>query len=138
MGDSAVLLFDGACGFCADSVRFVLQRDRRGTLRFAPLESDFGRGVLARHEGLRTVDSIIWVDAPSGTGPERVFTHSTAALRVMQYLGGTWNLARLATIIPAPIRDAVYRFIARHRHRLSSGGPQCLVPTAEERARFLA
>ena len=133
-----VLLYDGTCGFCAESVQFVLRRDRAKTLRFAPLEGEFGRAVIGRHTQLAEVDSMIWVDAPRDNVPERVFTHSSAALRIMRYLGGAWSLAAIARIFPPPIRNAAYRFVARHRHRLSRGGPQCFVPTAEERARFLA
>jgi predicted DCC family thiol-disulfide oxidoreductase YuxK len=67
----------------------------------------------------------------------RVYTRSDAALRIARYLGGPWHLARIGRLVPRAIRDALYDLIARHRHRLSAGGPQCLIPRAEVRARFL-
>jgi predicted DCC family thiol-disulfide oxidoreductase YuxK len=128
----AVLLYDATCGFCAASVQFILERDRIGTLQFAALDSIFGRSVIAHHPELAGTDSVVWVD-PSG----QVFTHSTAVLRVAAYLGGVWRLAAIGWTVPRPIRDAVYRLIAKHRHQLTRQGPECFVPSPAERARFL-
>ena len=135
--DTPLLLYDGTCGFCAESVQFVLARDRKGTMRFAALDSDTGRAVIERHPEVRGFDSVLFVQPASGTEPERVFAHSTAALRVAKYLGGAWQLLSLTRIVPTQIRDAVYRLIARHRHRLTAGAPQCLIPSAQDQARFL-
>lgn len=131
-----VLLYDGTCGFCAESVQFVLQRDRKGTLRFAPIDSAYGHAAIERHPELKGVDSVLWVEPADGRTAERVFTHSAAAMRVASYLGGPWGLMQVARIVPAAIRDGIYRLIAKHRHRLSD--KQCFVPSEQERARFLA
>lgn len=131
-----VLLYDGTCGFCAESVRFVLRHDRKATLRFAAIESVYGRAVIDRHPEIEETDSVLWVEPAGANGGERVFAHSAAAIRVASYLGGMWRFVQLARIVPSPVRDAIYRLIARHRHRLS-GRLQCFVPTAEERSRFL-
>lgn len=132
-----VLLYDGTCGFCADSVQLVLRHDRRGDLKFAALDSTFGRAVLARHPELASVDSVVWYQAARGAADELVLTRSAAALRVAQYLGGAWRLAAVAGLIPGFLRDALYDAVARHRHQLGRGGQHCLVPTPEQRARFL-
>jgi predicted DCC family thiol-disulfide oxidoreductase YuxK len=130
-----VLLYDGSCGFCASSVRFVLRHDRRGTLRFAALQSAFGQRVVARHPQLRDADSVVWLDE-SATAPEgSVSVRSDAALRIAEYLGRWWTVARIIRLVPRPLRDAAYDLIARHRHQLSRA--DCLVPTAAERRRFL-
>jgi len=137
--DGPVLLYDGTCGFCAQSVQFVLKRDRKRDLRFAPLQGVFAHGVLVRHPELVDVDSIVWVEATSGDARrETVLTQSAAAIRIAAYLGGRWRIAMLATLVPGPLRDAVYRLVAKHRHRLTRGGPECLVPTPEQRTRFLS
>ena len=131
----ALLLYDGTCGFCASSVQWVLQRDRRGTLLFAPLQGETARPILARHPELAGVDSVVWVE--QGEGGETVRVRSTAAIQVGWYLGGVWELlATLAVGIPAGLRDLVYDLIARHRHTLISD-PACLLPTPDERTRFL-
>jgi predicted DCC family thiol-disulfide oxidoreductase YuxK len=134
---SPILLYDGTCGFCAESVQFVLERDPDGTLQFAALDSATGRDILARHPEVRGFDSVLFVEPADGRNPERIFAHSSAALRVADYLGSSWRWVHLARFVPSPIRDAIYRLIARHRHRLSRNGPVCVIPSAQERARFL-
>ena len=130
----ALLLYDGTCGFCASSVQWVLRHDRRGTLRFAPLQGETARPILGAHPELASVDSVVWV----GEGGE-VRVRSDAAIAVGWYLGGIWaTLATLAVGVPRGLRDRGYDLIARHRHKLTRNGPECLLPTAEERGRFLA
>jgi predicted DCC family thiol-disulfide oxidoreductase YuxK len=131
-----VLLYDGACGLCGATVRFVLRHERRRTLRFAALGGRYARGVVARHPGLDGTDSVVWVDPATGIRPERVLLRSAAALRVAGYLGGAWRLLRVVWLVPRPLRDAAYDLVARHRHRLSAAGA-CVVPGPEERSRFL-
>ncbi len=132
-----VLLYDGTCGFCADSVQFVLARDRTRTMRFAALESAFGRAVIARHPEIRTFDSVLLVEPARDGRAERIHAHANAVMQVASYLGGTWRLLQLTRIVPAFIRDGVYRMVARHRHKLPGMRAQCVIPSAEDRARFL-
>jgi len=131
-----VLLYDGTCGLCAESVQFLLRHDSRGYLRFAALQGAFGQAVLARHGELRGVDSMLWVDPADGAMTERIHVRSDAALRACEYLGGWWRLFRIGRAVPRVMRDGLYRTIARHRHRLVTG-ERCLVPTPEQRARFI-
>ena len=136
-GAPPVLLYDGSCGFCAESVQLVLRHDRRGTLRFAALDGAFGRQVRGRHPELDGIDSVVWVDPADDARPEQVLVRSDAALRVARYLGGPFRLARVAGLLPRSVRDAAYALVARHRHRLTGGGPRCLIPPPEVRERFL-
>ena len=131
-----VLLYDGACGLCGTTVRLVLRHDRRRTLRFAALGSAYAGRVVARHPELADADSMVWVEPPGAGRPERVLVRSAAALRVASYLGGPWRLLLVARVVPRPLRDATYDLVAQHRHRFP-GGEACVVPTPEERARFL-
>ena len=134
--DAPILVYDGDCAFCARSVQFILRFDRRRTVRFAARDGGHGRAVRTRHPALASVDSLLWVEA-RGAG-ELVRTHADAALAVARYLGGIWAvLAAFGGIVPRPVRDAVYRFIARNRHRLGGGAVACVVFTPEERARTL-
>jgi predicted DCC family thiol-disulfide oxidoreductase YuxK len=137
MSPGPVLLYDGACGFCGATVRLVLRHDRRGTLRFAALGGVYGERVAGRHPELAGVDSVVWVDPPGEGEPERVFVRSAAVLRVAGYLGGPWRVLLAAWAVPRPLRDAAYDLVARHRHRLPGAGEACVVPTPDQRARFL-
>jgi predicted DCC family thiol-disulfide oxidoreductase YuxK len=135
----ALLLYDGSCGFCARSVQFVLRHESaRRTLCFAALESEVGLEVRARHPAIEGVDSVVWLDSPDATNTEAVLVRSAAVLRVLNYLGGAWRMvAALAAVVPRSVADAAYDFIARHRHKLTRGNPACLLPTPEQRSRFI-
>jgi predicted DCC family thiol-disulfide oxidoreductase YuxK len=131
----AVLLYDGECGFCAGSVQFTLRHEApaaRARLAFAPLQGAFGARVRAQFPELHGVDSVVWFDP---TIPA-VYVRSAAALRVTAHLGGLWRIVAAAgRVVPSVLRDAMYDWVARHR--LSLAAPACLLPTAENRARFL-
>ena len=133
----AVLLYDGTCGFCAGSVQFVLQHERpQGTLKFASLQGEVGTDVQRRHPELGAVDSVIWYAPASAGRPETLCVKSDAILEVGRYLGGLWSgLATLARIVPRRLRDATYDLIARHRYQIAASA--CLLPSPEQRSRFL-
>ena len=130
-----VLLYDGVCGFCNKTVQMILDRDRRGTLRFAALQSDYGRAVVARHRELEGVDSVVYVERDAGG--ERIYVRSGAALKVAAYLGGVWKVFLAAKVIPRGLRDYLYDLFARNRYRVFGKYDQCMLPPAEARARFL-
>jgi predicted DCC family thiol-disulfide oxidoreductase YuxK len=132
----SVLLYDGECGFCAGSVQFVLRHEPaagRGRLAFAPLQGPFGSRVRAQFPELIGVDSVVWYDP----GIPAVRVRSAAALAAVAHLGGVWTVAAaLGRLVPRPLRDAVYHLIARRRFEIAA--PACLLPTPEERSRFLS
>ena len=136
---SAILLFDGTCGFCARSVQFVLDHERhRQTLRFAGLQSALALELRRRHPELDAIDSVIWWEPGTTPHDESIFVRSAAVLRVLRYLGGRWSaLATPLSLTPRVIRDRLYDWVARHRKRLIRQSPSCLVPSPDQRARFL-
>ena len=133
-----VLFFDGVCGLCNRSVDFVLSRDRRGTIRFAPLQGETAESVVSGEwqvasGGQRPITTVVWLDS-SG----REFVRSAAAVRVLWQLGRVWWLIGwLLWLIPLPLRDLGYRIIAANRYRLFGKKETCRLPTPSERARFL-
>jgi predicted DCC family thiol-disulfide oxidoreductase YuxK len=132
-----VLLYDGVCGFCNKTVQMILDRDRSGTMRFAALQSDYGQAVVERHETLRGVDSVVFVEDAGGEGRERVFVRSDAALKVAEYLGGFWKIFLAARVLPRALRDYFYDLFARNRYRMFGKYDSCMLPPPEVRSRFL-
>ena len=113
-------------------MQFVLARDRAGLFRFAPLGSPYARDALARLPGgAPAADSIVLLDG------ERVFLRSDAALRIASRLRWPWPLLGALRILPRPLRDAVYDWVARNRNRWFGRRDACRVPAPAERARFL-
>lgn len=132
-----VLLYDGVCGFCNQTVQMILHLDRRGTLRFAALQSDYGQRVVARHPSLKDVDSVVFVEPSTHGDEERVHVRSDAALKVVSYLGGPWKLFLVARLLPRRLRDFLYDSFARNRYKLFGKYDSCLLPAPEVRSRFL-
>ena len=134
---AAWVLFDGECGFCDASVRWILRRDRRGRFRFGALQGVTAAAIRARHPELPPVtETMVLVETP-GTPDERVRTRSDAALAILAALGGVWRLAALLHVVPRPLRDTAYCFVAARRARWLGRLPACRRPTEEERERFL-
>ncbi|MBI3943231.1 MAG: thiol-disulfide oxidoreductase DCC family protein [Chloroflexi bacterium] len=127
-----MILFDGICNLCTRSVQFILKRDPRSYFRFASLQSPAGQRLLQAY-GLppNLVESVILIEH------NRVYGRSDAALRIASHLSGGWPLLRVLLIVPRPIRDAVYSWIANRRYRWFGTAETCLVPSPNMRARFL-
>lgn len=144
MADAPVILFDGTCNFCDRFMHFVIDRERDQTLAFAAIQSEPGRERL---EAFATRDEArrLREGATGGGDPDSVvliedgklYTNSTAALRIARYLRWPWRWARAFVIVPRPVRDLLYRWFARHRYAWFGKTESCRVPTPELRARFL-
>jgi predicted DCC family thiol-disulfide oxidoreductase YuxK len=127
-----VILFDGVCNLCNGFVQFVIDRDPSARFRFASLQSKAGAALAAAPVGGGALpDSVVLVE------DGRVYTESAAALRVLSRLGFPWNLTSALVVVPRPLRDAVYRWVARNRYRWFGRRDVCMVPTPALRARFL-
>jgi len=133
-----LVLYDGVCGLCNRLVAFLLRHDRRDEFRFAPLQSDTAQALLPRH-GLHPNDlDTVVVLMDYGQPTERALTRSLAALAVTRRLGGVWNIFAVANIAPLPLREALYKFVARRRYRIFGRYDQCPLPRLEDRQKFLS
>ena len=127
-----IILFDGVCNFCNSAINFVIKRDKKARLHFAPLQSTTGQQLLATHQ-LPTDEMKTFVFIEKG----RAYTRSTAALRVCKYLNGLWPLCYVFIIIPKFIRDGVYNWVARNRYKWFGIKQECMIPTPDISSRFL-
>ena len=130
-GVGPIVLFDGLCVFCDGSMRLLMRLDRRGRLRFAPLQSPVGRALVEAYGVPDSVDSVVLVDRG------RALVHSSAALGITRQLGLPWSLAMAFWMVPTPIRDWAYRLFARHRYRMFGRREACRVPTPAQRGRLM-
>jgi predicted DCC family thiol-disulfide oxidoreductase YuxK len=132
--DSPTILFDGVCNMCNAAVNFIIDRDPAGALRFASLQSEAARQLLALRGFTAPTaepETILFVCG------DRVYERSTAALKIARRLSGLWPLLTVLLLVPRPLRDVVYRWIARNRYRWFGKSEFCRVPTPELRERFL-
>ncbi|WP_010496583.1 thiol-disulfide oxidoreductase DCC family protein [Paenibacillus elgii] len=128
----SIIFYDGVCGFCQRVVQFILPRDVKGCFRFVAIQSNLGNKVLKQH-GLDPEELSTFVLLEQG----RVYTRSTAGLRVLRGLGGLWRLLYAFIAVPRPLRDVVYRLIANNRYRIFGRTDSCMLPKPHQRTRFL-
>ena len=127
-----IVVFDGQCLLCNGWVRFLLRHDQRGVFRFAAIHGRTGQALLQQAglqlEGLQT---LLLVDGVKS------WQHTAAILRILHHLGWPWRAAWLGWLVPAVLRDALYRWVARHRYRIFGWSDRCMVPSPDVAARFL-
>ena len=98
---------------------------------FASLQSEAGKKLAEKYGIPSSFNSFVLVDNGAA------YTQSTAALRVLKKLRGAWPLLYGFIIIPAPIRNLVYKFISRNRYSFFGKQETCMVPNAELKSKFL-
>jgi predicted DCC family thiol-disulfide oxidoreductase YuxK len=126
-----VVLYDGECGLCHRSVKFLLARDG-GQLYYAPLQGETAQALRAKHPQIpRTLESVVLVDR------DRVHLRSKAFLYGAKYLTRPWRFAYALRWLPAFLLDLGYRLIARARYRIWGKYEACRLPTTDERAKLL-
>jgi predicted DCC family thiol-disulfide oxidoreductase YuxK len=132
MSDNSVILFDGVCNLCNNSVQYVIKHDARKIFRFAALQSDAGQAILKQYN-LPSTDLNSFVLLQNNT----VYTKSTAALLVAKQLNGIVKVLYGFIIVPAFIRNAVYNIIAKNRYKWFGKQISCMMPTIDLQSRFL-
>jgi predicted DCC family thiol-disulfide oxidoreductase YuxK len=132
MHSNPTILFDGVCNFCNHWVQVALKKDRKGQLRFAPLQSQAAIKLLKEHS-LQTTSLSSVVLLENG----KAYTQSSAVCRICKHLSGGWKLLYGFIVIPKFIRDGIYNVIARNRYKWFGRKDACMIPSAEQRTRFL-
>lgn len=128
--EKPIVFFDGICGLCNKSIDLLLGMDRRGALRFAPLQGQTAAAVLEQQMVTR-LDSMVFMSGG------KIYTQSDAPLQILRTIGGPWAWCYPLRMIPKAWRDVLYRQVAKNRYRLFGKHESCRIPTPAERARFL-
>lgn len=130
MNQHPVILFDGYCNLCNSSVKFILKHELDQRFRFAALQSKTAKSILKNFPDVSISDSVLLVDG------EKIYQHSSAALRIAKHL--RWfRVLYFLIFFPSWLRDPLYRFIARNRYRWFGKTDNCMVPDESIRSRFL-
>lgn len=130
ISNKTILFFDGSCGLCNRSVKFVLRKEKNKDLIFSPLQSSFAKSTLMKYAAEINADSMVLLE--NG----QIHLQSSAALRVTKYLKGFWPLMMVFVIVPPFIRNAVYNYIAKNRITWFGTADYCEMMTPELRKRF--
>lgn len=127
-----LILFDGVCNWCNAWVSFAIAHDPAGQFKFATLQSEQAQHILRDLE-LSTTDYQTFLLLEG----RHVYTKSIAALRIIRQLSCWWPLYYVGVLVPTPIREVAYDFVARHRYRWMGRAATCRIPTPAEHDRFV-
>ena len=125
-----IIFFDGVCNLCNGFVDFLVRRDKKNVLYYAPLQGSTFKTLDIQSDSGH-LSTIIYKRG------DKIYFRSYAVLWILNDLGGVWKIMMLFIIVPPFLRDAVYKFIANNRYRFFGKKETCRLPTPEERARFL-
>ena len=131
VSEHPVVLFDGVCNLCNASVDLIVRNDPKSRLRFASLQSDVGHRLMPGRDPNADPESSVLIEGG------RTYTRSTAALKIARLMTFPWPLLYVFIVVPRPIRDLVYDWIATNRYKWFGKKDSCRLPAAEEQARFL-
>src|SRR5690625_4020251 len=126
-----IIIFDGECLFCQHSVQFIIKRDPEKKFKFSSLQSSTGKRLLNEYGIPQSVTSLVLIKEGKS------YIKSSAALQICRHLKGIWKIGYLFLVLPKPIRDGIYDFIAKHRYQLVGKTTSCPIPSPEERERLL-
>lgn len=128
-----IVLFDGVCNLCNNTIQRIIKRDEKDLFRFAALQSETGEKLTTdRNIDTSKVDSIILIEPGVA-----YYVKSEAALKIGRHLKGYRTMSRVLNLFPSGLRNIVYDFVARNRYKWYGKKDQCMVPTPELRAKFL-
>ncbi|MEQ1723449.1 MAG: DCC1-like thiol-disulfide oxidoreductase family protein [Pseudobdellovibrio sp.] len=125
-----IIFFDGICLLCNSFVNYVFNNDNKHQFKYSALQSKTAFDLLPQSD--LKLDSIVYFE------DNKTYKRSTAVLRIMFHLGGAWPLISVTlAIIPTPIRDFIYNFVAKNRYQVFGKSETCRLPTPEEKQYFL-
>ncbi len=128
-----IILFDGVCNLCNSAINFIIKRDKKDIFRYASLQSEIGKKLIAERKiDTSKLDSILLID------PKVAYYYkSTAALQIAKQLSGLYPLLSVFLIFPTFFRDWIYDIIAKNRYKWFGKKESCMIPTPELKALFI-
>ena len=132
MQQDKVVLFDGECVLCSSSAQLLMRLDKKRIFKLGTVQSDAGRSIMEWY-GLSADNPSTFILAEGAN----LYVRSDAYVRVVSRLGLPWKMAAALWVIPRPIRDRIYDWVARNRFRFFERRDTCMIPAPEQRSRFL-
>jgi predicted DCC family thiol-disulfide oxidoreductase YuxK len=127
-----IVLYDGVCGLCSRSVRWLMDRDRDRVLRFAPLQGVTCAALRQKFPAIpHNLDSVVLIDN------QRVYLRSKVFLYGARYLTRPWRWAYMMRWLPGVLLDLPYRLVASLRYRIWGKFDTCRIPTAKDQRQLL-
>ncbi|WP_417888011.1 thiol-disulfide oxidoreductase DCC family protein [Zunongwangia sp.] len=134
MPNKYIVLFDGVCNLCDNTVQFIIKRDKKDLFRFASLQSDVGKSLL-KERGINPnlLNTIILIIPGKAW-----YQKSDAALRIAKKLSGGYFLLSWFLVLPKSIRDLGYDIVSKNRYKWFGKKNRCMIPTPEIKKKFIS
>lgn len=130
MVEKKIVFYDGDCGLCNKSVQVILKREKSDELMFCALQSDVAKDFFRlKAQPEPDLSTLIFYNGKTFT------KRSTAVLQIADYLKFPSSFLKAGWIVPAFIRDFVYKQVAQRRNKMFKS--QCFLPSKEQSVRFL-
>ena len=127
-----IILFDGVCNLCNNTVSFLIKYDKNNIFKFAASQTNAGENIIRQYSILNEGKSVIFIK------DSIVFYKSDAIIEIAKQIKGWPRIFKYAYLFPKFLRDGVYDLIAKNRYSLFGKKETCTVPTEENRNRFLS
>lgn len=128
-----LILFDGVCNFCDQTIQKVIKADTKNVFVFASLQSDFGQQILQYLGVNKQTDSIVLYQPGIA-----YYVESDAVIHIAKKLSSWYPLIQIGQILPKSIRNKIYKYIAKNRYKWYGKKDECMIPSAETRSKFLS
>jgi hypothetical protein len=127
-----IILFDGVCNLCSNTVTFLIKHDKNNTFKFAASQTIAGANIISQFGVLNEGKSVVFIKDGN------VFYKSAAIIEIAKLINGWPHIFKYACLFPKFLRDGVYNLIAKNRYSLFGKKETCMVPREENRNRFLS
>ncbi|MCK5125098.1 MAG: DUF393 domain-containing protein [candidate division Zixibacteria bacterium] len=106
-----IILFDGECGLCGMTAKFVHRFDKKNRFRMVVLSSEEASGIRNEY-GLESLEA----DSIGLVKRGIPYVKSDAVIEIMRTLGGIWAGAIVLKLIPVFVRNFFYDIVAKNRY----------------------
>lgn len=126
-----IILFDGVCNLCGNSVSLLIKYDKNNIFRFAAMQTKAGENIMQEYPILNDRKSIILIK--QGT----VFYKSDAIIEIAKQITGWPSILKYGFLFPKFLRDGMYDLIAKNRYFLFGKKDTCSTPSEKDIKRFI-
>lgn len=119
MDPKALLIYDGDCAFCKNSLQWAIDHLKTMPNYVAFQKIDLTEYQLTKSE----VESQVWLL----DGSQQFGGHRAVAWLFRSQTSRFWKLIGALIDLFGPISAGVYRWVAKNRHRLPGGTKECSI-----------
>ena len=126
-----IVLFDGVCNLCNNTILFLIKHDKNNQLHFAAQQTNAGVKIMNQYGINLNTSSVIFIKN------ETVYVRSDAVIEIAKQLNGWPRILLAGKILPLNIRNWVYDLIAKYRYKIFGKKNECAIPSKEHMHKFI-